>query len=57
MQRPMELRDLILDLQLGNNTMEEWADRLARLENCAAASTISWTAGYPDTAIASYSNE
>jgi len=57
MQRSIELLDLILDLQLGNNTMEEWAERLARLENCAAASAISWTAGKPDTAITSYSNE
>lgn len=57
MQRPIELLDLILDLQLGNNTMEEWAERLAKLGNCAAASAISWTAGCPDTVIASYSKK
>jgi DNA-binding CsgD family transcriptional regulator len=57
MQRPIELLDLILDLQLGNNTMEEWAERLAKLVNCAAACAISWTAENPDSALISYSKE
>jgi DNA-binding CsgD family transcriptional regulator len=45
MERSFELLDSVADLHLGNNSMDEWLVRLAKMTNSAGAYCINWKTG------------
>jgi DNA-binding CsgD family transcriptional regulator len=56
LRNAVELLDSVADLHLGNIKMGGWLQRMANMTECAAACSVSWTTGEPDSVIFAYSD-
>jgi DNA-binding CsgD family transcriptional regulator len=56
LQYAVQLLESVADLHLGNIKFGEWLQRMANMTECAAACSVSWTIGEPDTVIFDYSD-
>ncbi|MGI9309592.1 MAG: helix-turn-helix transcriptional regulator [Gammaproteobacteria bacterium] len=55
-ENAVELLDAVADMHLGNNSIGEWLQRMARLSGADSMCALSWSKGQPQTAICDHSD-